>query len=87
MKFWELINHGVIPFLHPTYDEQNNLKAPEFLRVPDSKELFKRISFLEENPDAYQTLLTNLKNMITSEHRDGTLLNRTTMNSLKAIIN
>jgi hypothetical protein len=55
--------------------------------VPDSKELFKRISFLEENPDAYQTLLTNLKNMITTEHRDGTLLNRTTMNSLKAIIN
>jgi hypothetical protein len=87
MKFWELINHGVIPFLHPTYDEQNNLKAPEFLRVPDSKELFKRIRFLEENPDAYNTLLTNLKNMITSEHRDGTLLNRTTMNSLKAIIN
>lgn len=74
-KIWEMVHHGIIPFLHPTYDEQNNLRAPEFLRVSDSKELFKRIQFLEDNPKAYDTLMGTLKGMLKDEYYDGSYLN------------
>jgi hypothetical protein len=74
-KFWEMAHHGIIPFLHPSYDEQNSLRAPEFLRVGDSKELFKRIKFLEENPIAYDTLVKTLHDMLKDEYYDGTYLN------------
>lgn len=86
MKFWELLNHDVIPFLHPTYDSQNNLNAPEFLRVKDSADLSKKIDFLERNPEEYDAFLAKLKAMIKPEHRDGTLLNRIVMDEVKKII-
>lgn len=87
MKFWELLNHGVIPFLHPTYDSQNNLNAPEFLRVKDSKDLAAKIEFFENNPAEYELFLSRIQNMIKPEHRDGTLLNNIAINEINKIIN
>lgn len=74
-KIWEMAHHGIIPFLHPSYDEQDSLKVPQFLRVDNSKELFKRIQFLEDNPDAYATLMGTLKSMLKDEYYDGSYLN------------
>lgn len=85
MKFWELLNHDVIPFLHPTYDSQNNLNAPEFLRVKDSKDLSAKINFLENNPKEYDLFLSRLKSMIKPEHRDGSLLNNIVLNEIAKI--
>jgi hypothetical protein len=82
-KFWEMAHYGIIPFLHPTYDEQNNLKCPEFLRVTDSKDLYKKIEFLEKNPDAYDTLRSNIESMLKNEYYDGTYLNNLTIQTLK----
>lgn len=84
-KFWEMAHYGIIPFLHPTYDEQNNLKCPEFLRVTDSKDLYKKIEFLENNPEAYDTLCKNLDSMIKDSYYDGTYLNDLTIQTLKEI--
>lgn len=84
-KFWEMAHHGIIPFLHPTYDEQDNLKAPDFLRVANSKELDKKIDFLERNPDAYETLIGKLKDMLKDEYYDGSYLNDLTLEYLNKI--
>jgi hypothetical protein len=86
-KFWEMIHYGIIPFLHPTYDEQNNLKCPEFLRVKDSADLFKKIEFLENNQNAYDILRKNLDEMLLKEYYDGSYLNDLAMISLKEITN
>ena len=86
-KFWEMAHYGIIPFLHPTYDEQNNLKCPEFLRVKDSKDLFKKIEFLENNPEAYDTLRANIDGMIKDEYYDGSYMNNLVINTLKETLN
>lgn len=82
-KFWEMAHYGIIPFLHPTYDEQNNLKCPEFLRITDANDLYKKIEFLEKNPDAYDTLRNNIESMLKNEYYDGTYLNNLTIQTLK----
>lgn len=84
-KFWEMAHYGIIPFLHPTYDEQDNLKCPEFLRVKDSADLFKKIQFLEDNPDAYETLKGNIESMLKDEYYDGSYLNDLAIKTLKEI--
>ena len=84
-KFWEMAHYGIIPFLHPEYDEQNNLKCPEFLRVTDSKDLFDKIEFLENNPDAYSELRRNIDGMIKDEYYDGSFLNELAMNTIKEL--
>lgn len=71
MKYWEMILNGIIPFMHPEYDSQNNLKAPEFLRVKSGKELKEKIDYLENNPKEYQKLLIELTNQITDDMFSG----------------
>jgi hypothetical protein len=85
-KFWEMAHYGIIPFLHPHYDLQNNLKCPEILRVTDSMDLFKKIEFLEKNPEAYDILRSNINAMLKDEYYDGTYLNNLTIKTLQEII-
>ena len=82
-KVWEMAHYGIIPFLHPTYDEQDNLKVPEFIRVKDSQDLFNKIKFLEEKPKAYQELRDLLDNLLKDEYYDGSYLNNKIMEELK----
>lgn len=84
-KFWEMAHYGIIPFMHPTYDEQNNLQAPAFLKVKNAEELYKRIEFLEKNPDKYDMLRRQLDKMLKEEYYSGKYLNDLTMNTLKEI--
>jgi hypothetical protein len=84
-KFWEMAHYGIIPFLHPDYDEQNHLKCPEFLRVTDSKDLFDKIEFLENNPDAYSELRRNIDGMLKDEYYDGSYLNELAMKTIKEL--
>ena len=74
-KFWEMAHYGIIPFLHPTYDQQKHLDVPDFIRVKDSKDLFNKIKFLEENPKAYQQLRDQLDDILKEEYYDGSYLN------------
>ena len=46
-KFWEMAHYGIIPFLHPDYDSQDNLNVPDFFRIKDSKDLHDKIELLE----------------------------------------
>jgi hypothetical protein len=75
MKFWELAHHGIIPFLHKTYDEQNNMGAPPFLRIENAADLKKKIDFLQRRPDAYEKLRAEIKSMIKSSDYSGETLN------------
>jgi hypothetical protein len=84
-KFWEMAHYGMIPFLHPTYDEQNHLKAPPFLTVTSSKDLFDKIKFLEENPKAYETLRASIDGMLKDDFYNGERLNNLTMTELNRI--
>ena len=82
-KYIEMIHAGVIPFLHPTYDEQNHLNIPGFLRPKTPQELAERIKLLSENPEKYQTVLEGIRAAILKpEYYDGTFLNKKIMSAV-----
>lgn len=82
-KFWEMVEHGIIPFLHKTYDTQNNLRAPEFLRVKNAHDLHDKISYLNSNPDEYDKLCEQLKSMIRPGYANGDYLNTLTIKTIE----
>lgn len=82
-KYIEMIHAGVIPFLHPTYDEQKHLPIPEFLRPKTPKELSERIERLNNNQEEYETVLKGLrKAVLKPEYYNGTFINDTIMSAV-----
>jgi hypothetical protein len=75
-KYIEMIHAGVIPFLHPTYDEQRHLPIPDFLRPKTPNEFHERMARLINNEEEYLTVLKGLrKAVLKKEYYDGTFIN------------
>jgi hypothetical protein len=55
-KYVEMIASGIIPFFHPTYDEQRHCRVPEFIRINSPKELHEKIEYLNNNPNEYMRI-------------------------------
>jgi len=82
-KYIEMIHAGVIPFLHPSYDEQGHLPIPMFLRPKTPSEFYARMQTLIENEEKYKEVLKNLrKNILKPEYYDGTFINNKIMSSI-----
>tara|TARA_R100000805_G_C3607971_1_gene108442 strand:+ start:103 stop:1398 length:1296 start_codon:yes stop_codon:yes gene_type:complete len=81
-KPWEMINFGIIPFLHPTYDTNNLLGFPEWLHVKDANDFKNKVEFLENNPDKYMKLRELLQDMLEPEFYDGTYMNNLIMSNV-----
>jgi hypothetical protein len=82
-KYIEMIHAGVIPFLHPTYDEQRHLPIPEFLRPKTPQEFHDRMERLLNNKEEYETVLKGLrKAVLKKEYYDGTFINDKIMKSV-----
>jgi hypothetical protein len=74
-KIWEMISNGVIPFLHPNYDDQNHIDVPDFLRIKNPEDLHNKIEKLEANPDIASKLQKGLLEKITQSDINGDNLN------------
>lgn len=83
-KFWEMAHYGIIPFMHPTYDEQNHLGAPSILKA-NSKELFEAINVFNNSEKAYNAMRDILDKMLKDEFYSGKYLSDLTMKALKEI--
>ena len=70
-----MAHYGIIPFLHPDYDTQNNLNIPDFFRIKDSKDLYDKIELLENDHSEYCHKKNLLDNMLKIDYYDGTILN------------
>lgn len=82
-KYIEMIHAGVIPFLHPTYDMQNHLHLPRFLRPHDPEQLMEHIKYLEDNDDYRLKLINDLQKMFCKpEYYDGSFINNRIMESV-----
>jgi len=80
-KYIEMIHNGVIPFFHPTYDEQKHIEVNDFLRPKSPKDLMDRIKFLEENPEQYNVLLEKMQRMLKHSYYDGTYMSQQILGS------
>lgn len=65
-KYLEMLQKGILPFMHPDYDSQHVSGLPEFLYVGSPIDLQQKIAFLEANPDEYVKLLTACQELVTS---------------------
>lgn len=81
-KYIEMIHAGVIPFFHPTYDEQDNLNVPKWLRPKDSASMMQAIEMLKDDK-IYTKLIQELQDQFCKpEYYDGTRLNEIVMSHL-----
>jgi hypothetical protein len=85
-KWCEMAHYGIIPFVHPDYDSQNNIGLPEFLRVKDSSDLFSKIEFLESNPQEYEALKSKIMNLLTPEMYSGEYINNKIFEQLNKLV-
>ena len=86
-KFWEMIKHGIIPFMHPEYDDQKNIGFPEELRVKDSNDLLEKINLYNSDEKLYNRLHKQLKDMITPEIKSGKYINDIIVKNVEEVIN
>lgn len=84
-KYWEMINLGIVPFIHPSYDSDRLLPIPEFLRVKDVKELKEKIKFLQDNDKEYKKILAELDDSLKEEYYDGTFINKMLEESIQEL--
>lgn len=85
-KYIECINNNLIPFLHPVYDTQHNVKLPDYLRVNSPSELYDKINELRNNPDTKKSILNQCKSVITDDIRSGKFMNDMLNSYLNKII-
>ena len=82
-KYIEMIHAGVIPFLHPTYDEQRHLPIPDFLRPATPEEFYNNMQRLIDNPKEYEVVLKGLrKAVLKPEYYDGSFINDKIMKAI-----
>ena len=86
-KFWEMIKHGIIPFMHPEYDEQKNIGFPEELRVKNSNDLLEKINLYNDDEMLYNRLHKQLKDMITPDKKSGKYMNDIIMKNAEEVLN
>ena len=81
-KYLEMIHNGVIPFMHPSYDEQNNCKLPNWLRVKSPAQLVKWIKSIEDDRLYLAMIKTLQKQYCTKEFFDGSYINNEIFSSI-----
>lgn len=82
-KYVEMIHAGVIPFFHPTYDEQNNTPVSDWLRLKSPESLTKIVNMISTNDEVYLECIRELQELVCKpEYYDGTKLNQIVMSTI-----
>lgn len=84
-KWVEMISNGIIPFFHPTYDEQKHCKVPDFIRLSKPSDLGEKIAQLEADPQLYGEVLRDCLACITVNDLNGKTLSNTIKAAMPAI--
>lgn len=82
-KYWEMIHMGVIPFMHPYYDTQNNLDAPRMLRVESAKEFKEKMDYFDSNEDERKEFVQTLQSRLYANDYTGEFLAHVMMDSFR----
>jgi len=82
-KYIEMIQAGVIPFLHPTYDTQNHTNLDSFYRPSTPEQLHDRIASIYNDDVLYLHHIRYLSNKyLTDDLYDGSFINKSIMTSI-----
>ena len=81
-KYLEMIHNGVIPFMHPSYDEQDNCGLPKWLRVKTPAQLAKMVEMVKKDHMYLPMINTLQKQYCTEEFFDGSYINNEIFSSI-----
>jgi hypothetical protein len=71
-KFWKMLYYGIIPFVDKNgYDIDHLLPIPDFFRVENPDEMWKKIEKLENNSDKYIECLKYFYKMLLDDYFNG----------------
>ncbi|MCK9574632.1 MAG: hypothetical protein WC979_01865 [Candidatus Pacearchaeota archaeon] len=74
-KWADTLAQGVVPFLVPGYDTQNSVvPADHFIRVKTPEDLYKKMDYLDANPDKRIALVKGLQYNLLKEAKTGTFV-------------
>lgn len=85
-KYWNSIEYGMIPFFHPTYDTQHNLKVPDILRPKNPQDMWRTIEELDNDPEKFKKLQQYLWLQLKDEYYDGSFIRNLMSESVKEVI-
>lgn len=85
-KFLTMAQFGIISFVPPFYDTQQNFKVPGICRVNTPDEMWKRILWLEKNNKERQKIVNELYDILKPEYYDGSYINNIINKKLKEIL-
>ena len=67
-KYAEMLQLAVVPFLHPRYDTQYHIVPKDhFIRVKDADDFYKKMEYLDANPNKRIALVKDLQNGLIKE--------------------
>lgn len=84
-KYWNSIEYGMIPFFHPSYDTQHNLRVPDILRPKTPAEMWATIEMLDNDPIKTKKLKQYLWLQLKDEYFSGKFIRDLISNSIKEI--
>lgn len=82
IKPFEMIIQGLLPFIHPDYDNDRILGLPEYLYVSSPEDMVNKMRELDNNPEMYKALLDRCIMCIKPEYLNGSYLINNIMNNI-----
>jgi len=71
-KYAEMLQLGVLPFLHPDYDSQYHIVPKDHvLRVTDANDFYSKMEFFDKNPEERIALVKQLQDSLISDAYTG----------------
>tara|TARA_Y100000389_G_scaffold96499_1_gene93158 strand:+ start:4059 stop:5420 length:1362 start_codon:yes stop_codon:yes gene_type:complete len=71
-KYAEMLQLGVVPFLHPDYDTQYHIVPKEHpLRVTSADDFYKKMEYFDANPDKRIKFVQHLQELLISDAYTG----------------
>lgn len=84
-KWVEMIANGIIPFFHPTYDEQKHCNVPDYIRLSNPQELSTKIEELNNDSELYNRILNECLACITEDDLTGKNITKTILDKTPSI--
>lgn len=71
-KYAEMLQLGVLPFLHPDYDNQYHIVPKDHpMRVKDADDFYKKMEYFDNNPEKRITFIKGMQQQLISDAFSG----------------
>ena len=83
-KYAEMLQLGVLPFLHPDYDNQYHIVPKDHpMRVKDANDFYKKMEYFDNNPEKRIKMVEYLQDLLISNAYTGSFMIELLNKSLK----